>query len=83
VEKSLILATGGSALEKRAEKNMLRDKGRIYREVFEKAPDGIIVVDSSGQIALVNEETERMFGYSKDDLTGTTVEELVRRAIHP
>jgi PAS domain S-box-containing protein len=47
------------------------------RGFLEAAPDAIVVVDGLGRIVIVNRLTERMFGYSRDELLGKTVELLV------
>jgi protein-histidine pros-kinase len=44
---------------------------------FESAPDSIVVTDSDGTIALVNAQTEGLFGYSRDMLVGKSIEVLV------
>ncbi|HWN70388.1 MAG TPA: PAS domain S-box protein, partial [Haliangium sp.] len=47
------------------------------RGFLEAAPDAIVVVDRQGRIVIVNQLTEQMFGYSRDELFGETVELLV------
>lgn len=44
---------------------------------LEFAPDGMIVIDDSGLIVFANRQTEHMFGYSRSELLGKTVELLV------
>jgi PAS domain S-box-containing protein len=54
--------------------------------VVEAAPNAIVMVDQTGKIALVNAQTEKLFGYSRDELLGQSVEFLVPerfRAAHP
>jgi two-component system, cell cycle sensor histidine kinase and response regulator CckA len=54
--------------------------------LLEAAPDAIVAVDVEGRIVLVNAQTERLFGYRRDDLVGQPVEILVPdavRRIHP
>lgn len=48
-----------------------------YRAVFEAAPNGIVIVDEAGTIRDVNPSAERLFGYSREELLGTGVEQLV------
>ena len=49
----------------------------FIRTAFERCPSGLIVVDGSGLLTVVNQEVERLFGYSRDELLGQSVELLV------
>ena len=48
-----------------------------YQQLLDAAPDGIIVCDHAGKILLVNKQVEHMFGYTRDELIGSTIEKLV------
>jgi len=48
-----------------------------YRGLLEAAPDGMIVVNSSGQIALLNARAEAQFGYVRDELLGQDVKNII------
>ena len=48
-----------------------------FRGLLESAPDAILLVDATGRIALVNSQTERVFGYARAELLGQPVEILV------
>jgi PAS domain S-box-containing protein len=57
-----------------------------FEGLVDAAPDAIVAVDVQGRIVLVNTQTERLFGYSRDELIGHPVELLVPeavRAAHP
>jgi len=57
-----------------------------YWRLLQAAPDGIVEVDGSGRIVLVNSRAERMFGYQQEELLGKPVEILMPdrfRARHP
>jgi protein-histidine pros-kinase len=43
----------------------------------EAAPDAVVIITQEGNIALVNAQTERMFGFSRDELIGQPVECLL------
>ena len=49
----------------------------LVQQDFEFVPDAIVVVDTHGNIALVNSQTESMFGYSRDELLGKPLEILM------
>jgi len=50
---------------------------RSFRLVVEAAPIAMVMADQAGKIVLVNGLTERVFGYSRAELTGQPVEMLV------
>ena len=57
-----------------------------FRLAVESAPNGMLVVDERGTIALINRQLETMFGYTRDELIGRPLELLVPeqlRAMHP
>jgi len=50
---------------------------RKFRDLLEAAPDAMVIVGPDGKIALVNSQTERLFGYSREQLLGVPLETLV------
>jgi PAS domain S-box-containing protein len=66
--------------------NERRKTERKFMMMLEAAPDAIIIMDRSGDILLVNAQTERLFGHARADLLGQKVEFLLPpryRGIHP
>jgi PAS domain S-box-containing protein len=55
-------------------KNKIEEK---YRLVLELAPDGIVVIDKSKTIQLVNRQTEKLFGFSRDEMIGKELGMLI------
>jgi PAS domain S-box-containing protein len=48
----------------------LRESEEYYRAVAEAATDAIITIDSDSTILIVNPATERIFGYSSEEMIG-------------
>jgi len=48
-----------------------------FRILLESAPDAMIIVDDAGEIAIVNGQTESMFGYDRKDMIGNKIEMLL------
>ena len=45
--------------------------------LLELCPDAMVIADGSGAIVLLNAQTERLFGYRRNELTGERIEMLV------
>lgn len=45
--------------------------------LLETAPDAMVIVNGYGQIILINAQTEKLFGYKKNELLGQDVEILI------
>jgi rsbT co-antagonist protein RsbR len=57
-----------------------------FRLIVESAPNAIIMANHEGSMILVNSQTERLFGYGRDELIGQSVDLLVPervRGAHP
>ncbi|HKW99332.1 MAG TPA: PAS domain S-box protein [Bryobacteraceae bacterium] len=48
-----------------------------FRELLEATPDAIVITDRTGEIILINSQSEELFGYSRDELVGATIEILL------
>jgi len=52
-----------------------------FRVSVENAPVAIIIHDSNGRMAIVNSQAEHIFGYSREEMVGQTVEILIRPSL--
>ena len=63
-------------VRKAAEAHLGQMEGR-YRGLLEAAPDAMVVVNVSGEIVLLNVQAEKKFGYSRDELVGQKVTNII------
>ncbi|HKE85411.1 MAG TPA: PAS domain S-box protein [Vicinamibacterales bacterium] len=55
----------------------LRRSEQKFRGLLEAAPDAIVIVNQRGEIALVNAQAERLFGYRREQLLNQPVETVI------
>jgi PAS domain S-box-containing protein len=48
-----------------------------YRGLLEAAPDAMVVVNTAGEIVLLNVRAEKQFGYHRDELVGQKVTNII------
>jgi PAS domain S-box-containing protein len=63
--------------ERRRVEEELRHSRALFESLLESAPDAIIAVDHAGRIVLVNSQTDKMFGYRREELLGQSIELLL------
>jgi PAS domain S-box-containing protein len=64
------------SVRRTAEKHLGQMEGR-YRGLLEAAPDAMVVVNSSGEIVLLNVQAEKQLGYRRDELIGQQVKNII------
>src|SRR5271155_138883 len=64
------------SVRKAADTHLAQMEGR-YRGLLEAAPDAMVVVNVSGEIVLLNVQAEKRFGYSRDELVGQKVKNII------
>ncbi|MEK7204645.1 MAG: PAS domain S-box protein, partial [candidate division NC10 bacterium] len=66
---------GGTGVERPEE--TLRESQEMLRRLFESAADATVVVNREGRIVRVNTQAEALFGYSREELLGQSIDILV------
>jgi PAS domain S-box-containing protein len=59
------------------DKLQVEESEAYFRVLIESAPDAMIIVDDAGEIAIVNGQTEKMFGYDREEMLGNKIEMLL------
>jgi PAS domain S-box-containing protein len=54
-----------------------KESGAKYHALLEAAPDAMVVVNVSGEIVLLNVQAEKRFGYSRHELVGQQVKNII------
>jgi PAS domain S-box-containing protein len=65
------------ATERRNVEDAMQKSRNMFERLFESAPDAVVVVDGHGLIRRVNQQTEALFGYMREELLGSRVELLI------
>ena len=55
----------------------MSSKARRFESLLEAVPDALVGMDQGGVIRFVNQQTESLFGYDRDDLVGRPIQTLV------
>jgi PAS domain S-box-containing protein len=63
-------------VRRNADKHLMQMEGR-YRGLLEAAPDGMVVVNERGEIVLLNAQSEKQFGYLRNELIGRKVKTII------
>ncbi len=72
---------GSSAIIRDVTEQRLAEE--LFKLAVEACPSGMMMIDRSGHIVMVNSEAEHLFGYSREELIGRPVEMLVPKDLRP
>ncbi|WP_416864402.1 MAG: PAS domain S-box protein [Imperialibacter sp.] len=68
-----MVGTCQDVTEQKAFEVKLAESETKFKSLLESAPDAMVIVNTSGQIILINAQTEKLFGYKKAELYGKSV----------
>jgi two-component system, cell cycle sensor histidine kinase and response regulator CckA len=64
------------SVRKAAEEKLIQMESK-YRGLLEAAPDAMVIVNQTGEIVLLNLQSEKQFGYPRDELLGQKVTNII------
>ncbi|MCF7818912.1 MAG: PAS domain S-box protein, partial [Kiritimatiellales bacterium] len=72
--------------ERKVAENALQAREKQLATLMDSTPDGLVLADPTGHIAMANRQIEEMLGYAREELVGQMVEVLIPdryRSKHP
>jgi PAS domain S-box-containing protein len=63
--------------EKKKTEAKLRKSEELFRNLFQKSPAAIVMMDVKNQVQMVNDSFEAMFGYTLSDMQDKSVDQLI------
>jgi PAS domain S-box-containing protein len=69
-------ATRDISARRATEKHLVQMEAR-YRGLLEAAPDAMVVVNQAGAIVLLNVQAEKQFAYSRNELIGRKIKDII------
>lgn len=79
-EGTLVIAAIVDLTESKRIVTTIREQREHLQAYWEAASEGLITLDESATIEMVNKATERMFGYDRRELVGQSLEVLIPQA---
>lgn len=73
----ILMVVLSETARQRSSNKDLEETDAWYRKMIDSAPDGVVVATADGLMSIVNARVETMFGYSKMELLGQSIERLV------
>jgi len=78
VEQAIIMLQDITDLKVlRRSEEALKNSETQLRSVLDTVGEGIIVIDATGNIVMLNQEVQNLFGYQRDDLVGKNLQVLM------
>ena len=64
-------------LRLRGMENKVRESRAFYEALFRAAPNALLLVDEQGTIVALNDQAEDLFGYTREELLGQSIDMLI------
>lgn len=68
--------------ERKNMEDALKASQHLAEALYESAPDALVTIGTHGRITRVNSQTQLMFGYTREELVGQSIEVLIPHSLH-
>ncbi|MGC1375043.1 MAG: PAS domain S-box protein, partial [Anaerolineales bacterium] len=68
--------------ERKQAEEALEESRKVAEELFEFTPDALLMVDETGSIMRVNQQTQNLFGYAREELLNLKIDILIPQRFH-
>ncbi|MEN7548374.1 PAS domain S-box protein [Rapidithrix thailandica] len=58
------------------------ENAQVFKAIFENSNEGLFISDANGQIVFANQSATKMFGYTREELIGSSIELLIPSRFH-
>jgi len=72
-----VIGSSVETTERRQAEVALRESEAQFRSVFDNTSDSIIITDATGTITYWNRGSQNIFGYTQDEIIGTSIDRLM------
>ena len=76
-EATRMVGTNWDITEQKKQMELVTQNEKKFRDLLKAAPDAMIIINNAGKIQLINQQTEKMFGYTPGELINRSVEILI------
>jgi PAS domain S-box-containing protein len=82
VNQRLVIDLERDIIERKQAEQALKESRKIAEDIFEFIPDALLTVDETGLIMRVNQQTQIMFGYAREEMLGRPIDILIPQRFH-
>ncbi|WP_141691539.1 sensor histidine kinase [Rhodohalobacter halophilus] len=75
--KNAVIAMARDISTRHEQQKDLKHSEELFRQLFQNAPVGIVMLDSHNEVRRVNKSFESIFGYSGEEINGLNIDEII------
>ncbi|MFB6283575.1 MAG: PAS domain S-box protein [Halobacteria archaeon] len=63
--------------ERKKQEKVLKETKNRFQTLFNSAPNGIVILNSFGEVMLWNDQAEEIFGYNQEEIAGESIDLII------